>query len=172
VYFNLIQIHIPKGPRSEPSLPAYLKTYGPLAIAVDADDWQFYSSGIKSSCGWNGINHSVVIVGYGTGFWIIKNSWGAGCACLLLPFHVHSHSSWTHVHTSVYQAYICVSLFCNDDGPSIGWKHTHTHTHTVALTREVAPMVRLLRWGESGYIRMKMGVNCEGLTSSIYAVGS
>jgi len=53
---------------------------GPLSIAVDAESWQFYNSGIiKSDCGTQ-LDHAVLIVGYGTKgstpYWIVKNSWG------------------------------------------------------------------------------------------------
>jgi C1A family cysteine protease len=48
----------------------------PLAIAVDASDWSFYSSGVLS-CTSTTINHGVLLVGYNElGNWHIKNSWG------------------------------------------------------------------------------------------------
>ena len=37
----------------------------PLSVAVDAAAWQFYTSGILTSCG-NTIDHSVQVTGYGT----------------------------------------------------------------------------------------------------------
>jgi autotransporter-associated beta strand protein len=58
----------------------YVKTIGPLALFMRADD-DFY---IPSPGSYRG-NHSIVIVGFtdnasapGGGYWIIKNSWGAG----------------------------------------------------------------------------------------------
>lgn len=53
----------------------------PVAVAVDAETWQFYQSGVlSSSCGTN-LDHGVLVVGYGTlnntNYWKIKNSWGA-----------------------------------------------------------------------------------------------
>ena len=63
----------------------YLVKTGPLAIAVNADPLQYYSSGIasysKSTCDPSGINHAVTLVGYGvengTKYWLVRNSWGA-----------------------------------------------------------------------------------------------
>ena len=63
----------------------YLVETGPLAIAVNADPLQYYSSGIasysKSTCDPSGINHAVNLVGYGvengTKYWLVRNSWGA-----------------------------------------------------------------------------------------------
>ncbi|KEG13966.1 cysteine protease [Trypanosoma grayi] len=62
-----------------------LVTKGPLAVSVDASEWQFYTSGIFDICGKNNqnitINHAVQLVGYGTNettkqdFWIVRNSW-------------------------------------------------------------------------------------------------
>jgi len=53
---------------------------GPVSIAVDAETWQNYQSGIiKSHCGTQ-LDHGVLIVGYGVSdtnvpYWIVKNSW-------------------------------------------------------------------------------------------------
>jgi C1A family cysteine protease len=56
-------------------------TYGPLSIAVDAETWSAYKSGIiTSNCGKN-LDHAVQIVGwdlsYSTPYWIVRNSWGS-----------------------------------------------------------------------------------------------
>jgi C1A family cysteine protease len=51
---------------------------GPVSIAIEADQnvFQQYTSGIISSgCGTN-LDHGVLIVGYGSNYWIVKNSWG------------------------------------------------------------------------------------------------
>ncbi len=52
------------------------------AVASDNSVFQFYQQGVLSStaCG-TGINHAVLIIGYGndtdgTPFWTIKNTWG------------------------------------------------------------------------------------------------
>lgn len=48
----------------------------PVAVAVDANYWPYYRSGIFSY-GSTYVNHAVVIVGYVSGsHWIIRNSWG------------------------------------------------------------------------------------------------
>ena len=47
----------------------------PLSVCVDASNWSRYSSGIFSYCG-NSINHAVLLVGYTSTYWKIKNSWG------------------------------------------------------------------------------------------------
>ncbi|CAD8176211.1 unnamed protein product [Paramecium pentaurelia] len=50
----------------------------PVSAGLDAQNWQFYSSGIFSNCGIT-LNHYAVVVGYEeTGNWIVKNSWGLG----------------------------------------------------------------------------------------------
>ncbi|CAK83613.1 unnamed protein product (macronuclear) [Paramecium tetraurelia] len=50
----------------------------PVSAGLDAQNWQFYSSGIFSNCGIT-LNHYAVVVGYEeSGNWIVKNSWGLG----------------------------------------------------------------------------------------------
>lgn len=54
---------------------------GPVAIAIEADTltFQHYTGGVLSSdrCG-EQLDHGVLVVGYGTDYWIVKNSWGTG----------------------------------------------------------------------------------------------
>lgn len=38
-------------------------THGPVSVAVDANNWSNYKSGIFSSCGSNILNHGVLLVG-------------------------------------------------------------------------------------------------------------
>jgi KDEL-tailed cysteine endopeptidase len=50
----------------------------PVAVAVNATDWRFYKSGIYTGECEPKPNHGVLAVGYGPGFFKIKNSWGIG----------------------------------------------------------------------------------------------
>ena len=60
--------------------------FGPLAVGLEASNFQFYWSGISDPYCSKRNNHAVLLVGYGRGrdwlfrekdFWIIKNSWGS-----------------------------------------------------------------------------------------------
>jgi len=72
--------------QNEDQMAAYLVAHGPLAIAADAEEWQFYIWGVfEGPCG-TSLDHGILIVGFGEetdelGFnikyWIVKNSWGA-----------------------------------------------------------------------------------------------
>jgi len=63
----------------------HLANVGPLAVAVDASYWGGYRSGVFDGCSFSeniGLNHAVVLVGYGTDasegdYWIVRNSWGS-----------------------------------------------------------------------------------------------
>eukprot|EP00727_Mastigamoeba_balamuthi_P004080 m51a1_g1367 putative cysteine protease (313) ;mRNA; r:409261-410199 len=69
---------------SDEQIIANLKQYGPLSIAIEADQavFQNYQSGIldSTSCGTE-LDHGVALVGYGTeggkNFWTVRNSWGS-----------------------------------------------------------------------------------------------
>ena len=46
----------------------------PMAVRVDASNWQTYASGIFENCA-TGLNHAVFLVGSSETAWTIKNSW-------------------------------------------------------------------------------------------------
>lgn len=48
----------------------------PVSIAIDANHLNGYSSGIWDDCGYSGLNHAVLLVGYTNSYWKVKNSWG------------------------------------------------------------------------------------------------
>jgi len=65
---------------SEDEMLSVLANHGPVTVAVDAANWQFYVGGIIQ---WNceaNLNHAVQIVGYdktgSTPHYIVRNSWG------------------------------------------------------------------------------------------------
>lgn len=58
-----------------------IATYGPVAVAVAANDWFMYSSGVFDGCSPGGVlDHAVTAYGYGTDlgtkYWLIRNSYG------------------------------------------------------------------------------------------------
>jgi len=70
----------------ENQMAAYLIKNGPLAIAANAEEWQFYFGGVFYIPCMTSLDHGILIVGYGVEtdifdqtmpFWIVKNSWGA-----------------------------------------------------------------------------------------------
>merc|ERR1712196_489568 len=64
--------------QSTNSLKSAIQT-GPVSVAIEADQmaFQLYSGGILSSgCGTN-LDHGVLAVGYGEGYFKVKNSWGS-----------------------------------------------------------------------------------------------
>ncbi|CCW71869.1 unnamed protein product [Phytomonas sp. Hart1] len=64
---------------NEDAIAAQLIKSGPIAVAVDASNWQLYAGGVLSSCELSALNHGVLIVGFNDTakppYWIIKNSW-------------------------------------------------------------------------------------------------
>ena len=68
----------------EEEMKQFLIDNGPLIVAFNSKPLQTYSSGIidlpESKCPKSGINHTGLLVGYGTAngidYWIVKNTWG------------------------------------------------------------------------------------------------
>jgi len=69
---------------NETDMVDWLYQNGPVSVAVDATEWQFYFGGVYWLPCTESLDHGVLIVGYGTEtdildeempFWIIKNSW-------------------------------------------------------------------------------------------------
>ena len=64
---------------SEDSLAVAVAAHGPISVVIDGSrkSLQFYHKGIyddpECSTAWP--NHAVLVVGYGPGYWLIKNSW-------------------------------------------------------------------------------------------------
>jgi len=82
-----VKIHgfqdVPK--EDENALMAAVAKFGPVAVAIEADQmgFQFYNGGVfDGACGAN-LDHGVLLVGYGhdektkEDYWMVKNSWGA-----------------------------------------------------------------------------------------------
>ncbi|CAF4948436.1 unnamed protein product [Rotaria sp. Silwood1] len=73
----------------ENEMAEWLANNAPISIGLNANMMQFYFRGIahphRTFCNPQGLNHGVLLVGYGTEekrsksipYWIIKNSWGA-----------------------------------------------------------------------------------------------
>jgi len=72
---------------NEEELKALLVEHGPVVTGVDASGLSYYNGGIyddymcceaasDDSCV-NGNNHAVLVVGYGPGYFLVKNSWGS-----------------------------------------------------------------------------------------------
>jgi len=67
--------------KAEPLMRALVEQ-GPVVVAVDADNWFNYDSGIFDDCARDAVlGHAVLAKGYGEDagrkYWLIQNSWGA-----------------------------------------------------------------------------------------------
>jgi len=57
--------------------------FSTVSVAIDAsqESFQYYESGVYSDPGcqnsMDSLDHGVLVVGYGDGYWIVKNSWGS-----------------------------------------------------------------------------------------------
>ncbi len=49
---------------------------GPVMIALSADNWEYYGGGTFSCQANAEVNHAVLLVGYDSDKWIVKNQWG------------------------------------------------------------------------------------------------
>ena len=67
---------------SEEALAKAVAENGPVSVAVDASGFHHYRGGIyyERYCrnDASGLNHAVLVVGYGPNYWIVKNSYGVG----------------------------------------------------------------------------------------------
>ncbi|AOT85582.1 v-cath [Cyclophragma undans nucleopolyhedrovirus] len=66
---------------NEEKLKDVLRAAGPVPVAIDAADIVEYDRGVMRFCSNSGLNHAVLLVGYGVQddgvpFWTFKNSWG------------------------------------------------------------------------------------------------
>jgi hypothetical protein len=67
------------GVPSTSALKQAIYDHGPVAAAVYANSaMQNYTSGIFNSCTSSSPNHAIVLVGWGSTYWVMKNSWGTG----------------------------------------------------------------------------------------------
>lgn len=62
--------------RNENALAKAVADHGPVAVAVDATNIQHYRGGVFNGPCSRPANHQVIVVGYSTDHWLIKNSWG------------------------------------------------------------------------------------------------
>jgi cathepsin L len=64
---------------SEADLMKAIASVGPVSVAIDAShkSFQFYSAGIynEPECDSGSLDHGVLAVGYGDGYFLVKNSW-------------------------------------------------------------------------------------------------
>ena len=67
---------------SEDALEWAVGMNGPVSVAIDASNaWSFYDGGIFSgdcSSDPDDATHAVLVTGYDSNYWIVKNSWGTG----------------------------------------------------------------------------------------------
>ena len=69
-------VTLPHG--DEDALALAVAAHGPIAVAISVGPFfQCYRKGILRGdlCG-KELNHAVLVVGYGPGYWLVKNSWG------------------------------------------------------------------------------------------------
>ena len=64
---------------NETMLAIAVAAHGPISVSINADEKSFahYSHGIYDdpNCDSGWVTHAVLVVGYGPGYWLVKNSW-------------------------------------------------------------------------------------------------
>lgn len=59
------------------TIQEHISTLGACAVCVDGTNWWDYAGGIYNAASATPqCNHAVTIVGYGPGYWLLRNSWG------------------------------------------------------------------------------------------------
>ena len=70
-------VDLPAG--DEEALAMAVAAHGPISVAIDAthESIMFYDHGIydEPKCSPKLLDHAVLVVGYGPGYWLVKNSW-------------------------------------------------------------------------------------------------
>jgi cathepsin L len=69
---------VPQG--DEDALAQAIQSVGPISVGIDAtENFQMYSGGVldDDSCDPYSLNHGVLAVGYGSNYYIVKNSWAS-----------------------------------------------------------------------------------------------
>jgi cathepsin F len=63
--------------KGEGDMASYMQSTGPIAVCLDASNWNTYKKGVLKVCG-NKITHCVQAVGVDTSekYWLLRNSWG------------------------------------------------------------------------------------------------
>jgi len=63
--------------QDEAQMAAWMAKNGPISIAVNAETWQTYTSGVLTleQCAATQPDHAVLAVGVTADYWIVKNSW-------------------------------------------------------------------------------------------------
>ena len=82
LYFPVDDWYLVGGSSSVPpigDIKQAIYDHGPISVAVYVNSaFQYYTGGVFNSCQSYSPNHAVVLVGWGTDHWIMKNSWGTG----------------------------------------------------------------------------------------------
>ncbi|XP_043938275.1 ervatamin-C-like [Protopterus annectens] len=82
--------------------------YGPTSSGIGImDDFHLYSKGIYSNpaCSTAETRHAIIIIGYGPGYWTVKNSWGETWGDNGY-FHIKRGVDMCDIEKSVYSPYL------------------------------------------------------------------